>query len=393
MLVLELLRILRNANYVMESSMKINNPFLLSGYISQDYFCDRESETEKIIDAIQNNRNVTLYSQRRIGKTSLINHAFHSLKSQKNTVNVYLDVLSTNSINEFINIFGNAVLNSIETKPEKLFNKVKELFFNLRPIISIDPLTGFPNFQLNITSNQEAEQSIEGIFNYLKTQKKKIVIAIDEFQQIREYPEKNIEALLRANIQQLTNTTFIFSGSKKHLLLSMFDDKNRPFFKSTQLVELDKIDKKIYSNFIISHFAKADKTISASLTDRILEWTNAQTFYVQYICNRLFSKAIKQISDKTVSEIIIEILQEQEITFINYRNLLTDYQWKILRAIASEGKVKSVLSKNFISKYKLNTPSSVKTAVDSLLVKDILVNDVLGYYIQDVLFQRWLERH
>ncbi|HMN23608.1 MAG: ATP-binding protein [Ignavibacteriaceae bacterium] len=373
--------------------MKTANPFLLSGYISKEYFCDRENETGKILEAIQNNRNITIYSQRRIGKTVLINHVFHSLKSDKNKVCIYLDVLSSNSFNEFVNVFGNAIINSIETKPEKFYKKVKELFMSFRPVITIDSLTGLPSFQLTTQSKYEAEKSIEGLFNYLRSQKKKIVIAIDEFQQISQYPENNIEALLRTNIQKLTNTTFIFSGSKKHLLLSMFEDKNRPFFKSTQLMKLDKIDKNVYSDFIISSFAKSDKRINKEQTNIILEWVNLQTFYVQYICNRIFSKNAKQISESIINETFIEILEEQEIVFINYRNLLTEYQWRILRAVASEGIIKSVLSKHFISKYNLNTPSSVKTAVDSLITKDILINDISGYYIQDVLFQKWLERN
>ena len=373
--------------------MKISNPFILSGYISKEFFCDREKETTKIIEAIQNNRNITLFSQRRIGKTSLIYHIFNSLKIDKNNACIYLDVLASTSLSEFINVFGNSVINAIESKPEKFFKKVKDLFSNLRPVISIDSLTGSPGFQLTIDSKQEAEKSIEGIFNYLKSQKKKIVIAIDEFQQVAQYPEKNVEALLRTNIQKLTNTVFLFSGSKKHLLLSIFEDKNRPFYKSTQLIELDKIEKQVYSDFIINHFSKSDKKINKQHCDQILEWTNFQTFYVQYICNRIFGKNIKQISESMINETFIEILKEQEITFINYRNLLTDYQWKIIRAIAAEGHVKSVLSKNFISKHKLNTPSSVKTAVDSLIVKEILVNDITGFYVQDILFQRWLERN
>lgn len=377
----------------MEKTMKISNPFILSGYISKEYFCDRERETAKIVDAIQNNRNITLFSQRRVGKTSLIHHVFNTLKFDKNNKCIYLDILASTSLNEFINVFGNSVINAIESKPEKFFKKVKDLFSNLRPVISIDSLTGSPSFQLTIDSKHEAEKSIEGIFNYLKSQKKRIVIAIDEFQQVAQYPEKNVEALLRTNIQKLTNTVFLFSGSKKHLLLSIFEDKNRPFYKSTQLIELDKIEKQVYSDFIINHFSKSDKKISKQQCDQILEWTYIQTFYVQYICNRIFGKNIKQISESMINETLIEILKEQEITFINYRNLLTDYQWKIIRAIAAEGQVKSVLSKNFITKHKLNTPSSVKTAVDSLIAKEILVNDNSGYYVQDILFQRWLERN
>ncbi len=393
MLILKLLRILRNAIYVMEIIMKISNPFLLSGYISPEYFCDRNDEANEILDAIQNNRNITLYSQRRIGKTSLISHVFHSLKSDKKIICIYLDILATGSLKDFLNVFGNAVISAIETKPEKFFKKTSELFASFRPVISIDPLTGLPNFQLNIVSKQEAEQSIDGIFNYLKLQKKKVVVAIDEFQQIADYDEKNVEALIRTNIQKASNSVFIFSGSKKHLLLSMFEEKNRPFFKSTQLLGLEKIKNKTYSDFIIKNFHQAGKKISEEQTKKIIEWTNVQTFYVQYICNRIYGKNNKIITDTIINESIIEILKEQEITFINYRNLLTDYQWRILKAVALEGIVKSVLSKNFISKYKLNTPSSVKTAVDSLVIKDILSSDSEGYSIQDSLFQRWLERN
>ena len=372
--------------------MKPQNPFLVSGYYSPEFFCNRKKETGRIINALKNGRNVTLFSIRRLGKTGLIEHVFYNLKSDKNTHLFYLDILPTTNISSLINLFASTILGKMESKPEKFIKKIGEIFSGIRPVISFDPYTGTPSFQINIQSVEEADKSLRKIFNYLKQSRKKIIIAIDEFQQITNYPEKNVEAVLRSNIQRATGVNFIFSGSQKHILLSIFSQYGKPFYQSTEMMELERIPVNEYRDFIISKFVKGKKKISESTAEYILQICRLHTYYVQFLSNRLYGLKDSTIKNKLVDITVDSILKENEPVYINYRNLLTRYQWKVLSAIAQEENAKLITSKEFIIKHKLGTPSSVHTAVKSLLNKEMIYKKQDEYLIYDVFLELWLKK-
>ena len=234
--------------------MKPENPFLVSGYYSAEYFCNREKETERVIHALANGRNITIFSIRRLGKTGLIEHVFEKLKLDRKKHLFYIDILPTTNLNSFINLFASSVLGKLETKPEKFIKKIGEIFSGIRPVISFDPVTGTPSLQINVQSVEDADRSLQAVFKYLKESGKRIVIALDEFQQVTNYPEKNVEAVLRTNIQRAVGINFIFSGSQKHILMSIFSQYGKPFYQSTEMMQLERINENEYSEFIISKF-------------------------------------------------------------------------------------------------------------------------------------------
>ena len=80
--------------------MKPYNPFLVYGYNSPEYFCDREKETDKMISALLNERNLTLISPRRMGKTGLIKNVFYQMKREDNpnAAYFYMDIYSARDL-------------------------------------------------------------------------------------------------------------------------------------------------------------------------------------------------------------------------------------------------------------------------------------------------------
>ncbi len=217
-----------------------SNPFLISGYISPDYFCDREKETETVTEAVLNNRHITIFSPRRIGKTGLISQVFYKGSKEKLFTPVYSDIMATTSLREFVETLGKAVFNAM-SRNESALKRILKKLASLRPKLTIDEFSGAPAVTFSFADGQETINSMEIIFNYFSSQKTKFVVALDEFQQIMEYPEKNMEPLLRSFIQQSHNVTFIFSGSRKHILTGIFSDPSRPFYNSTQILEIGKI--------------------------------------------------------------------------------------------------------------------------------------------------------
>ncbi len=367
----------------------MRNPFLISGYRSPSYFCNRKMETKRIVSAIRNNRNLTLFSQRRLGKTGLLHHVFYILAKEKEFNLIYIDIFATKNLNQFVNEFAQGVFVGLTDKSKSIFDRVGKVFKSIKPSITYDPLTGAPSINFNFNSEDETHSSLNTIFALLAKSKKSNVIVIDEFQQVLNYPNEKMEALLRMHIQKSNNSTFIFSGSQKHLLLSMFGEYNRPFYQSSELMQLGKIDKAEYKKFIHKKFQSNKINIEPEAIDFILEWTKDHTYYVQYVCNKLFSSAANKITLDFAKHQCSLILEENEPLYLSYRNLLSSFQWELLKAIALEGEVIKITSNDFILKYKLNSPSSVQRGIKSLIAKELITFEDKKYFLQDIFFSRW----
>ncbi len=273
--------------------MKKDNPFVLSVYNGPAYFCNREKETDEIINAIENRRNLTLVSHRRLGKSGLIKHVFYQLQKEKGLKLFYIDVMDATDLSGFVELIAKEIIGKVDNKTMKLLKVFGNIVKSIRPKISVDPMTGKPEIEIFIPNDIPPETSLAEIFSYLQKQEKRVIIALDEFQQITEYPEKNVEALLRKYIQQLANTTFIYSGSQKHLLLSMFSDYGRPFYQSSEILNLGKIEKETYKSFIRGKFEKGKMDIGPVALELIMKYSENHTFYVQYLCNKLYGQYFK----------------------------------------------------------------------------------------------------
>lgn len=369
--------------------MKPNNPFLIAGYHSPEFFCDRETETATILDALHNGRNVTLIAPRRMGKTGLIRHAFYNLKEQEqDIVTLYMDIYSTQSLGDFVRLFANTVLGKLDTMPQKALSRIGQFIRSCRPVFTFDEWTGVPKVTVDVTSTEE-ERTLKEIFDYLGSSEKRCYIAIDKFQQIAEYPEKGIEALLRSYIQFLPNVNFIFSGSKQHVMQEMFTSSKRPFYQSTQLLTIGTINQDEYANFAIKHFAKHNQQLPHEVFEAIYKKFDGHTWYIQNILNRLYGY------NRDVDMTLVAYAMEQIVSELSYSyaDLLKAYSAghvRLLKAIANEGCVKEVLSGDFISKHKLRAASSVSASLKKMLDNELIYQTTDGYIIYDRFMGEWL---
>ena len=371
-----------------------NNPFLLKGYVSKELFCNRQKEVEQLFINIQNGIDTTLISARRMGKTGLIFRFFDHLREHGSIKSIYVDIFSSRNLSEFIKLLAEAILLAFPEKT-RTGNKFLEFIKSFRPLIGYDALTGQPQIQINYQSAQEKEYTLQGLFSFLENQGEQIVVAIDEFQQISDYPEKNIESLLRTYTQKLTNIRFIFCGSRKAMMINLFSNVKRPFFASTQYLSLEKIDTEEYSIFIRSKFSESDIGITDEALTMILNWSLVHTFYTQSLCNMLYYMTDSQITIDTVKQACVELLKRNEPVFYQYRQLLTTAQWNFLIAIAKEGEVKQLTAQKFISYYEIGTPANARRISKSLIEKELLLElpykKETFYRVYDVFLSRWLE--
>lgn len=369
--------------------MRPNNPFLISGYHSPEFFCDRERETAKILDALHNGRNITLIAPRRMGKTGLIRHAFHHLKQeQPEIVTFYMDIFATQSLGEFVRTFASTVLGKLDTAPQKALNRVSQFILSCRPVCTFDDITGVPKVTIDVAPTAE-ESALKEIFDYLASSEKRCYIAIDEFQQITEYEEKGIEALLRSYIQFLPNVNFIFAGSKKHVMQEMFTSSKRPFYQSTQVVTIDAIDKDAYAEFAMEHFSKHNTELPREVFDAIYDKYNGHTWYMQAILNRLYGYN-RNVDAELVAYATSEIIAEYSYSYGDLLKAYSAGNVKLLKAIAQEGCVKEVLAGDFIAKYRLRAASSVNASLKKLVEKELIYPTDEGYIVYDRFMGEWL---
>ncbi len=367
------------------------NPFLLAGYLSLEYFCDREQETAKLASALKNGRNVTLTSPRRMGKTGLILHLFNRLE-QEGIACYYVDLYQTDSLASLVEQLGNAVLGTLDSTEKKIVKKVGEFFKSLRPTINIDPQTGEPGFTVNVQPLQ-AEYSFQEILNYMEQADKPCIVAFDEFQTITEYADKKVEALLRSYIQRLNNVHFIFSGSQRHILINMFASATRPFYQSTQMMPLGIIDEDQYFQFANRHLCKNGQSIDEESFSYLYHVLHGHTWYIQSMLNRIYEYKTASINKETINKILSEIVEENEATYQTFLRLITPAQGKLIRAIARQGEVNEPTGQAFISKYNLGASSTVRSATKALVEKEMLLEDNGTYQVYDRYFGIWLRQH
>lgn len=373
----------------------MNNPFLTKGYVSSDLFCDREAETEEILSRIANGVDTTLFSPRKYGKTGLILHVFDEIKRRNLPYEtVYVDVYSTLSVNGFVKAMAEAILEKFPPKTS-VGERFMQLLRSVRPTISYDSVTGEPGVEFGFTSPVQREHTLKTLFSFLNCQDSTIVLAIDEFQQITEYEENNVEAMLRTLTQQMHNVRFIYCGSKRHTLAQMFTDTNRPFFSSTRSLTLDKIDADVYGCFIRRLFARDGREVTDDALAYILEWSRRHTFYTQSLCNELYAMGHSQVDYDLVLHAAHNIIDRESSNFLQIRNLITPQQWRIMIAVAKEQEVSQVTSASFLSKYGIGSATNCRRAIDSLTDKELLLEHITpttrSYQVYNVFLSRWLE--
>lgn len=387
-----LLRILRNEIYeknAMGQNFKPTNPFLVAGYSGPDYFCDRVLETSKIVEALTNGRNLTLIAPRKMGKTGLIKHVFNALES-KDSVCMYMDIFPTSCLGDFVKVFASAVLGHLDSASQRALKRIGQFIKSCCPVFTVDEKSGVPKVTVEVAdSNQES--TLEEIFEYLRSSEKRCYIAIDEFQQISEYPEKGIEALLRSYVQFSPNVNFIFAGSRQHLMQEMFLSSKKPFYHSTQILNLDRIDRQEYYRFAETFFNKKGISFPEAGFDGIYDRYEGHIWYIQSVLNRLYSYS-RDVDSNLIEYALSQIISEFSYSYETLLKALPAGSVRLLRAIATEGKVKNITSGEFISKYRLRAASSISSSLKKLLDNELVYNTPNGYIVYDRFMGEWLSQ-
>lgn len=373
---------------------KIKNPFVTSGYVSAEYFCDREKESAELASAFFNERNMVIVSPRRMGKTGLIEHCFHRRDIEKEYYTFFVDIYATGSLRELVFTLGKHIFETLKPRGKKFVEQFFAIISSLRPAFKLDSITGEPAFDIGIGDIRQPLLSLEEIFDYLEKADKRCIVAIDEFQQIAKFPEKNVEAVLRTHIQRCKNTSFVFSGSQRHMMQNIFFSASRPFYQSASLLNLVPITLDAYGKFIHSHFLKANKRISDECIERIYNLLEGHTWYMQVLLNRLYEQldSGEEMTIATANLILHATVESNSTVYQSMVSMLSERQKEMLFAIAKEGKAKEITSTEFIKKHGLYSSSSVQSSAKQLLEKELITKEENVYQVYDRFLGLWLAK-
>ena len=373
---------------------KAINPFVVSGKIAPEFFCDRIQESATLEQALNNQLNVVLTSSRRMDKTSLVDFVFEKPSISEEYITTSVDILHTTTFREFVLALGAAVFDRVASRSDKLRKLFATLMKSLSASFGYDPIQNTPTFNIRLGDIQQPEFTLREIFEYLESVDKRCLIVIDEFQQITRYPEKNVEALLRSFIQKLGNVNFVFSGSRRTLMEEIFFSAKRPFYQSAKALRLEAIDRNVYLDFTTRHFELSGKHIVPEAFFNLYDTFWGVTFYVQRILKDAFAETEpgETCDIATITQLIDNYIEENDSHLREQLSYITEPQKELLYAIHEEKQVKNITSSSFNKKHKLRSPSSTQSAALKLLDNDLITRREKIYFLSDPLLSLWLDK-
>jgi AAA+ ATPase superfamily predicted ATPase len=373
----------------------MESPFQFGTLATKENFIDRNEDRAMLKQLLTSHINVMLISPRRWGKSSLVKRSMEELTSEKNDIKVcFIDAFSISSEAEFYRTFASKVIECASSKFEKWTEDAKNLLNGVIPQLVIkDQVTDFMAFDIKFKPEEKDKLTILQLPETLAKKKGiKIIVCIDEFQQLSNLAEyKDMEGKMRSVWQQQELTTYCLYGSKRHMMMDIFNNSNNPFYRFGQVVFLDKITKNNWMPFIIEGFRKTNKHISEDYASKICDIVECHSWYLQQLSFFIWTKTEKEVTADDFNYGVKQLLNINTPMFQSDCNKLTPAQLELLRAIAA-GETK-FSSAEVNSKYNLGNPNTLAKNKRSLQEQDIIekTKDNTFHFV-DPIFKLWIEK-
>jgi WD40 repeat protein/AAA+ ATPase superfamily predicted ATPase len=369
------------------------NPFSYNVLPVEAPFCGRDKELDALCNYARANTNVVLYSPRRYGKTSLIKRVQDSL-TREQFITLYIDISGATSAEDLASLIARDIFRFVQQK-SPLLKKAMSLINNWRPSFTPQP-DGSVSVSVQPSSQKTGiaflEETLDGLDNFLSGNPQQTSIVIDEFQEITELKNsEQIEALLRKHIQHQSNCSWFFLGSRRRMLLDMFEKESRPFYRSAIKMQLPPLPQEEAIQFVIEQFGSGGKACPRDIASKIIDVTHAYPFYVQRLSGEIFTLSKNnEIGEQELQEGVRKMLDEEGRSFANVESHLAAGQKRLLRAIAKEP-TDSLYAIDYQRKHRLGSLSTIQAAIKKLLTLDHIEQDEHGVKrLTDPMFALWL---
>ncbi len=371
----------------------LQRTFVYGISVSGDNFTDRVRETNRLKMDFENGLNVVLISPRRMGKTSLVRRVQQEV--DKNLIQtIYIDIYDCRSEYDFYNKLAIELMKQTASKMELVLENIKRFLVRLTPKISFtpDPTSDF-SFSLGITPKDYAPEEILQLPELLAEQiGKHLVVCIDEFQQVAEWPDSlQVQKRMRGVWQHQQHVSYCIFGSRQQMMNRLFQDKKMPFYQFGEPNYLQPIPTEDWIPFIQQKFSQKNLTISAERVSEICSLVQNQSSYVQQLAWNVMLNTEDEVLEDSISQGVNDLLAQCTPLFMEQTGSLTSYQMNFMRAIAN-GIHKGFTTQEVLSTYNIGTKSNVSKLQKFLLEKDYIVSTTDGLFISDPVMQLWLQR-
>ncbi len=373
----------------------METPFSYGRIAEKDNFTDRDNEAMLLTQHFKNLINTTIVSPRRWGKTSLVNKVAQSvMETDKKMLVCHVDIFNCRTEEQFYTAYANAILKISTNAWEEFVTGVKKYLGRLVPAVSFSDMTQTYelSFGINFKENPLSYDEILDLPQKVAVDiKKKIVVCIDEFQNVNEYEESlAFQRKLRAHWQKHTSVCYCLYGSKRHMLLDIFNNYEMPFYKFGEIMFLDRIKREDWVVFIAKRFADTGKQISAELCGKIADLMKNHPYYTQQLSQQVWLRTPRKCTEAILQDAFISLIGQLSLLFTNIIDTLTPRQINFLIAVADG--VVNFSSIEVLEKYRLGTSANIKNLRKATLEKDLI--DVLPgnkVEIQDPALEYWLK--
>lgn len=368
-------------------------PFIYGMSVEGENFTDREMETKRLKLNFENGINSIIISPRRMGKTSLVKKVIGLMDNPKIVV-VYMDIYKCRTEYDFYEQFASSIIKATSTKIEQMIETAKEFILSITPKITYgpEPYNDF-SFSLGLSAKNNSPEEILNLPERIAEKRGiNIVVCIDEFQQIGEFSDSlMVQRAIRSVWQHQRKTSYCLFGSKKHLMSTMFYNRNLPFYQFGDMFFLKKIDTEKWTSFIVSRFASAGKTITENLARRICSTVENYSAYVQQLAWNVLAQSGDKVTDESFRDGLEATFAQVYPLFIEQTNKLTTLQLNFIRAIC-QGYHSDFGKKEVTQQFNLGTRSNLVKLQTALTEREIVDIDENGYYLTDPLFELWFKR-
>ncbi len=367
--------------------------FVYGMSVGGDNFTDRIEETKRIKLDFENGINVILISPRRMGKTSLIKKVISEMDSPEIKV-VYMDIYDCRSEYDFYNRFAETMMKSTGNQLEQVMENIKRFLVRVSPKLSFSPE---PNSEFSVSlgitpRDYSPEEILDLPERIAKEQGIRIVVCIDEFQQIGEFADSlTVQKRLRGVWQHHQHVSYCFFGSKKHLMENIFQSRRMPFYQFGEMLHLKCIPTEYWVPFICSRFEKYGKKISEEYAARICHTVKNYSSYVQQLAWNVMAETEIEVNEESFTEGFKALLEQNSSLFIQQTEGLTTYQLNFIRLLCN-GIHSGFNTQSVVEQYSLGSKSNVDRIKKCLIDRELITIEKEGVFLADCVFELWFKR-
>lgn len=356
-------------------------------------FTDRTEETKRIKADFEHGINVILISPRRMGKTSLVKKVISEIDNPMLKI-VYMDIYDCRSEYDFYNRFAESIMKSMSNKLEQVMENIKQFLVRVSPKISFSPEpTSEFSLSLGITPKDYSPEEILNLPERIAREKGvRLVVCIDEFQQIGEFSDSlTVQKRLRGAWQHHQYVSYCFFGSKRHLMENIFQNRRMPFYLFGEMIHLQCIPTEYWVPFICSRFEKYGKRISEEFATRICDTVHNYSSYVQQLAWNVMAETEKEVNKECLENGINALIQQCNGLFVQQTEGLTSYQLNFLRLLC-RGIHTGFTAQSITETYPLGSKSNIDRIKKSLIDKELITIEKEGVFLADSVFELWFKK-